>query len=115
MGRKLEIVLPHSGGIFPYIMGRIDHENANGQRAKQLKSTMPEYFRRFHYDTLTYYPETMRFLIDEVGTDRIVVGTDNFARMDVEWPNALVEQMKLPKADEDKILRENAKRLLRLS
>ena len=57
----------------------------------------------------------MRFLINLVGADRVVIGTDNFAIMDVEYPNALVESLKLPEADLGKILKGNASRLLRLS
>jgi aminocarboxymuconate-semialdehyde decarboxylase len=70
--------------------------------------------RRFHYDYLNYYPEALRFLISEVGSDRIVIGTDLFAAKDIEYPNSFVEQLKLPAADLDRILRGNAKRLLHL-
>jgi aminocarboxymuconate-semialdehyde decarboxylase len=109
---RLEIVLPHSGGAFPYVAGRVD----DGLVASQFKLQRPfrEYIRRFHYDTLTYYPETLQFLINLVGSDRVVIGTDNFATMDVEEPNALVERIQLPAADRDRILRGNAARLLRL-
>jgi aminocarboxymuconate-semialdehyde decarboxylase len=110
---KLEIVLPHSGGILPYIAGRLDHELSVAQRFKTDKMIM-DYVRRFHFDTLTYYPETLQFLIDLVGSDRVIIGTDNFAIMDVEYPNALVEQLKLPAADRDLIFSGNAKRLLHL-
>ncbi len=108
---KLDIVLPHSGGAFPYIAGRIER----GLKSKnfQLPHPFREYIRRFHYDTLTYYPETMRFLISLAGSDRIVVGTDTYAPMDAE-PNALVESLNLPAADRERILRGNAARLLRL-
>jgi aminocarboxymuconate-semialdehyde decarboxylase len=109
---KLDILWPHMGGIFPYIAGRIDH--GLWMRKFKLKHPFRYYLRRFHYDTLTYYPETMRFLINLVGSDRVVIGTDNFAIMDVEWPNAMVEQMNLPAADRDRILWGNAARLLRL-
>jgi len=111
---KLEIVLPHSGGCFPYIAGRIEHSIGKGAAAVDLPRPFAEYIRRFHYDTLAYYPKTLRFLIDLVGSDRVVIGTDNYARMDVEQPNALVEQLKLPAADCERILRGNAARLLRL-
>jgi aminocarboxymuconate-semialdehyde decarboxylase len=110
---KLEFVLPHSGGILPYIAGRLDHELSVAQRFKTDKMIM-DYIRRFHYDTLTYYPETLRFLIDLVGSDRVVIGTDNYAHMEVEYPNALVEQLKLPAADSELIFKGNAKRLLHL-
>jgi aminocarboxymuconate-semialdehyde decarboxylase len=109
---KLDIVWPHMGGIFPYIAARI-HRGLWMNKFK-LQHPFRDYVRRFHYDTLAYYPETMRFLINLVGSDRVVIGTDNFAIMDVEWPNALVEQMNLPTADRDKILWGNAARLLRL-
>ena len=109
---KLEIVLPHSGGVFPYIAGRGDRYMMNSRF--KLQRPMREYLRRFHYDTLTYYPEALRFLIELVGSDRVVIGTDNFALMDVESPNGLVDQLNLPPADRERILKGNAARLLRL-
>jgi aminocarboxymuconate-semialdehyde decarboxylase len=112
---KLEIVLPHSGGCFPYIAGRIEHSIKKGVSDIKLQRPFREYIRRFHYDTLAYYPETLRFMIELVGSDRVVIGTDNYAKMDIEQPNALVEELKLPTADLERILRGNAAKLLRLS
>jgi aminocarboxymuconate-semialdehyde decarboxylase len=109
---RLEIVLPHSGGVFPYIAGRADRYMMNSRF--KLQRPVREYIRRFHYDTLTYYPETLRFLIGLVGSDRVVIGTDNFALMDVESPNGLVEQLNLPTADRERILKGNAARLLQI-
>lgn len=109
---NLEILLPHSGGCFPYIAGRVDH----GIARKKFKVQRPfrEYIRRFHYDSITYYPETLRFLITLVGSDRVVIGTDNYAIMDVEQPNGLVEELKLPAEETERILRGNAARLLKI-
>jgi aminocarboxymuconate-semialdehyde decarboxylase len=109
---RLEVVLPHSGGCFPYIAGRVER----GLKAKKFSLQHPfrEYIRRFHYDTLTWYPETLRFLISLVGPDRVVIGTDNYAPMDVEYPNALVESINLPEKDLDLILKGNAARLLQI-
>ena len=109
---RLEIVLPHSGGCFPYVAGRMER----GLIAKkfQLKRPFREYIRRFHYDAITYYPETLRFLIDLVGADRVVIGSDGYAPMVVEEPNTLVEQLKLPAQERDRILFGNAARLFRV-
>jgi len=109
---NLEIVLPHSGGSFPYIAGRIER----GLKSKNFATKRPfrEYIRRFHYDTLTWYPETMRYLIALVGPDRVVIGTDNYAPMDVEYPNELVESIHLPEKDLELILKGNASRLLKI-
>jgi aminocarboxymuconate-semialdehyde decarboxylase len=112
---KLEVLLPHAGGSFPYVAGRVEQ----GLKAKKfpLKRPFNEYVRRFHYDTMTYYAETLRFLINLVGADRVVVGTDNSyrTRNNFEYPNAIVEHLNLPPADREKILRGNAARLLRLT
>jgi len=110
---KLEIVLPHSGGCFPYIAGRVER----GFKARKFATKQPfrDYIRRFHYDSLTFYPETTRFLVALVGADRVVIGTDNYAVMDVEDQHALVESINLPAKDLDLILKGNASRLLKIS
>src|SRR5262249_61036393 len=110
---KLDIVLPHSGGCFPYVAGRIEHSLS---RRAEASITRPfrEYIRRFHYDSLAYYPETLRFMVDLLGSDRIVIGTDIFATMDVAYPNALVDSLKLPAPDHERIMWRNAERLFHL-
>lgn len=112
----LDVVLPHAGGCFPYIVGRIEHSIGKGvvAGAKTLKQPFRDYIRRFHYDTLAYRPETLRFMIEIVGIDRVVIGTDNYATMDVQWPNQLSESLGLPQADLDKILYGNAAKLLKI-
>jgi aminocarboxymuconate-semialdehyde decarboxylase len=109
---RLEIVLGHAGGAFPYIAGRLEHNLTRVNR--KIARPFREYLRRFHYDTLAYYPEALRFLIDLVGPDRVVIGTDNFALMDVAEPHALVDRLTLSAADRESILRGNAARLFKL-
>ena len=113
---KLEIVLPHAGGAFPYCAGRVEHfmYHMGANAGKTPPHPFKEYLRRFHYDYLTYHPEGLRFLIGLVGADRIVVGTDSFNAKDIEYPSAVLDQFKLPAADRERILQGNAKRLLHL-
>ena len=113
---KLEVVLPHGGGAFPFIFARVEHGLFHMPTGPQAKFPRPfkEYLRRFHYDYLNYYPEALRFLVNEVGADRIVIGTDLFAARDIDYPNSFVEQLNLPAKDLDLILRGNARRLLKL-
>jgi aminocarboxymuconate-semialdehyde decarboxylase len=108
----LQIVLPHSGGCFPYVAGRI--ERGLAARKFPLLHPFREYVRRFHYDSITYYPETLRFLIGLVGSDRVVIGSDGYAPMDVAEPNALIGQLGLSVQDRDRIFRGNAMRLFHL-
>lgn len=121
---KLQVVLPHAGGAFPYIAGRIEHGIA--RQKFPLKRAFRGYLQQFYYDTMTYYPETLRFLIDFAGADRVMIGTDSSydrSALDhsgegrqgrYEWPNVLVEHLKLPKEQEELILRGNAAKLFRL-
>ena len=68
----LKIVVAHAGGAFPYIVGRLDRGGAG-----RLKQPVHAYIRRFYFDNLAWYPLTLKYLIDLVGSDRVVMGTDN--------------------------------------
>jgi aminocarboxymuconate-semialdehyde decarboxylase len=83
-------------------------------RSTSIQHPLQDYLRRFHYNYLIYYPEALRFLNGLVGSDRIVVGTDNFAAKYIEYPTAVLDQFDLPIADRDRILKGNALRLLQL-
>lgn len=112
---NLQMVLPHAGGAFPYLAGREEHFLFHmTDHSTKIEHPFRDYLRRFHYDYLIYWPEAFRFLMTMVGSDRIVVGTDNFAAKDVEYPTAVLDQFKLPAADRDRILNGNAMRLLHL-
>lgn len=112
---NLQIVLPHAGGAFPYLAGRMEHFLFHmNDHSTKIAHPFRDYIRRFHYDYLIYYPEAFRFLMEVVGSDRIVVGTDNFAAKDMEYPSAVLDQFHLPAADRERILKGNAMRLLHL-
>lgn len=106
-------VIYHAGGAFPYVAGRVQ---ARTWGASHLQHPFHEYLRRFYYDDLTYYPVALRFLLDLVGTDRVMVGTDNmFTNLSqMMLPNTLVEQLNLPVKERDLILFGNARRLFKL-
>lgn len=109
---KLTPVIYHAGGAFPYVAGRVQ---ARTWGANHLERPFHEYLRRFYYDDLTYYPIALRFLIDLVGIDRVMVGTDNmFTNLNMMLqPNTLVDQLNLPAPERDLILYGNARRLFR--
>lgn len=107
---KLTPVIYHAGGAFPYVCGRVQ---ARTWGADHLERPFHEYLRRFYYDDLTYYPIALRFLIEMVGIDRVMVGTDNmFTNPEMMLPpNTLVDQLNLPAQERDLILFGNARRL----
>jgi aminocarboxymuconate-semialdehyde decarboxylase len=112
---KLEVMLPHAGGPFPWLIGRFDHGAAVRKELKHMKRPPSDYLRRFHYDTVSHEPRIIRFLIDLVGADRVVVGSDYNFDMGYEQPVDFVEKISgLSEKERKLILGENAARFLKL-
>jgi len=112
---KLDIVLPHAGGVFPILIGRWDHGATVRPEVKDLKHPPSHYLRRFHYDTVAHSAAILMNLVRQVGVDRIVTGTDFPADMSDVDPVRTVESLtELSTSDRDLILRGNAARLLKL-
>lgn len=73
----LDIVLVHAGGYMPYQIGRVDHGfRVRSETSAIIESPPSTYLRRFYFDTITHAARPLEFLIDFVGADRVVVGTD---------------------------------------
>jgi aminocarboxymuconate-semialdehyde decarboxylase len=80
-----------------------------------LERAPSEYVGRFWYDSCTYTESTLRYLIDVVGSDRVVLGTDYPAPMMEPDPVRWIEAMDgLTGAEKKAILEDNPARLLGL-
>ena len=111
----LEIILPHSGGVFPILIGRLDRAFQVREECRHLPHPPSHYLRRFTYDTVCHSDAIMQFLIGLVGSDRVVLGSDYCFDMGYEQPvEALGRVSALAEHDRTKILGDNAARLLRL-
>lgn len=73
---ELKLVLFHGGGHLPYQIGRLDHGYRVRPEAAAPKHAPSEYLRRFHFDSLTHSVESTRWLVELVGSDRVMFGTD---------------------------------------
>ena len=114
---KLELVVSHGGGALPYLVGRFDvmHERMDRVHQGDLAQQTPsDYLRRFHYDTILHDAAALRYLAAKVGTDRIVLGSDDpFPPMDAD-PLASLRQAQFSPSDITRIADDNPRRLLRL-
>lgn len=76
--KTLRILIPHGGGYLPYQIGRFDCAHRYRPAANADTKTSPrELLRRFYFDALTHDAKSARLLIDRVGADHVVIGTDN--------------------------------------
>ncbi len=112
---KLDIVLPHGGGALPALWGRLQHgQGVRPETQGKAKRPFGEYLRRFHYDTITHSPRLLGTLVELVGADRIMLGSDYCFDMGYERPREIIAKLKLSRADQDKMLSGNAARVLRV-
>lgn len=74
---RLRVVLAHGGGALLTMLGRWDRAVAIGRAGDvQLDASPREVARRMWVDTVTHSPALLRHIAEELGTDRIVIGTD---------------------------------------
>ncbi len=76
--KDLKILLPHAGGFLPADIGRFEWgHSCRPDTAVDTKTKPLALLRRFWFDALAHNPKAVRFLIEQVGADRVVLGTDS--------------------------------------
>jgi aminocarboxymuconate-semialdehyde decarboxylase len=111
---KLQISLPHAGGVLPILIGRIDQGWKVRSELKHLPQAPSTYLQRFTYDTITHSKPIMEFVIKQVGAERIMVGSDYCFTMGYDHPVQFLDQVDLTSTQRKMILGGNAERLLKL-
>ncbi len=110
---RLKILLAHGGGTLPWLHGRLDHGFRARPEIHQSISRLPtEYLKLFYFDTITHDREVLRALVDFVGVEHVLLGSDYPFDMGNENPADLVRSADLDPKAEQAILGGNASRLL---
>jgi aminocarboxymuconate-semialdehyde decarboxylase len=110
----LEVNLPHAGGALPILIGRLDHGWKVRREARHLSLPPSAYLKRFTYDTIGHSDAVMRYVISQVGAERVMLGSDYCFDMGHERPVEVVEGLGLEPKERDLILGGTAARLLKL-
>src|SRR5947207_9630209 len=107
---RLTVCLGHAGGYVPYAVDRMDKGWQAFPALRGASRDRPStYLRRFFYDTVTYTDRNLRFLLDMVGPDRVLFGTDWPAPMVVDDPvRRVTTSAVLQDGERDAILWQNA-------
>jgi aminocarboxymuconate-semialdehyde decarboxylase len=90
---RLEVNLPHAGGTFPWLIGRLDRGTRVRPELKHMKRLPSEYLRRFTYDVIAHNDTMNENLARLVGADRLVLGSDYCFDMGLEDPVGAVERI----------------------
>ena len=112
---KLEVSLPHAGGVLPILRGRLDRGFYTRAECKTISKPPSSYLKRFTYDTITYDEELLEDLIKLVGADRIMAGSDYCFDIAYEEPIRFLDGVKSLTAEQkQQIVWNNAAKLLKL-
>jgi aminocarboxymuconate-semialdehyde decarboxylase len=112
----LKICLSHGGGYTCFGIGRMDRGwQVRSEARAQISQPPSAYLRRFHYDCIVYTEAALRYLIDTVGVDRVVFGTDWPYDMVFDWPVSWILSLEsLTQDEKEAILWKNIEKLLAL-
>ena len=113
---KLEVNLPHAGGTFPWLIGRLDHGTKVRAELKHMQRPPRDYLRRFSYDTIGHDDRINLNLVRLVGADRVTLGSDYCFDMGLDDPVATVNRIAtLSDSERAMILGGNSAKLLGLA
>lgn len=113
---KLTFCLPHAGGAFPWLVGRLHRGWEKREDLRHLKLEGPvAYLRRFYYDTVGYSDDVLEYLTRVIGADRVLMGSDYCFPIAYEQPVKIVtNHPQLDDKTKRDIVEANARRLLNL-
>ena len=95
-------------------MGRWDHGAEVRPELAHMKRPPSEYLRRFTYDTVAHSKQIMKFVIAEIGIERIMLGSDYCFDMGYTHPVEVVDELGLGDQERQMVLRGTAAKILKL-
>lgn len=111
----LRVLLAHGGGALMAVRGRMRHAHGFQPQARaRLRESPEDSIRRFYFDTLTHDGALLRALVEYVGHEHVLFGSDYPFDMGDARHARTVRGLELDPEVEAAILAGNAERLLGL-
>lgn len=74
---NLRLCLSHGGGLLAFNIWRLDHAYAQRPEFRKNISQRPsDYLKKIYFDSIVHSIAALHYLVQVVGADRVVVGTD---------------------------------------
>lgn len=91
---RLRICFAHGGGSFPATIGRIEHGfNVRPDLFRDNEFGPRRYLSRIYFDSLVHEPAKLDYLINLVGSDQVMLGSDYPFPLGEAEPGKLIESM----------------------
>lgn len=77
VGESLRICFAHGGGSYPFWLGRLENAWHKRRDVVGVSQHPPSHYAgRFYVDSVVFDERALRLLVDTVGADRVLVGSD---------------------------------------
>jgi aminocarboxymuconate-semialdehyde decarboxylase len=107
---RLKVMLAHGGGSFPYTIGRIEH--GFNMRPDLVATDNPHnprgYFKQLYFDSCVHDDRALRYLLDTVGIDRVMLGTDYPFPLGEQEPGSGILGLNLDVDDQEQLFSRTA-------
>lgn len=110
----LKVCLSHGGGYLVFAVSRFDHGYKVRSELKHLKQAPSEFLKKFYYDTIVHDADTLKFILEKVGHERVLMGTDYPFDMGDLAPVENIKGFNLKACVERSILGNNASELIHI-
>jgi len=84
------------------------------EASKKISRKPSEYLKMFYFDTITHSSDALNYLINLVGAEQVMMGSDYPFDMGYERPTELVDESNLSETEKNKIKYDNAERLFQI-
>ena len=109
---NLKLMLVHAGGFLPYQIGRLDHGWSVRPEPKEKLDRKPsEYLDRLFYDTISHHDSALTWLVQLVGDEQVLLGTDLPYDMADEDPVGRITRIALAPSSSERVMGSNAAEL----
>jgi aminocarboxymuconate-semialdehyde decarboxylase len=106
----LKLIFAHGGGSFAYLLGRVDNAWRRRDIVREDCPNLPSsYCNRFYVDSAVFDARALSLLVDVMGEDRVMLGSDDPFPLGEELIGALVESAAFSSPQRAKLLADNAK------
>jgi aminocarboxymuconate-semialdehyde decarboxylase len=112
---NLRLCLSHGGGLLAFNIWRLDHSYNLRPALKKIVPQRPsDYLKKLYFDSIVHSAAALQYLIQVVGADRVVVGTDYPMAMGDFEPVRKLNSLDLTDQERRQVLGANAARALNL-
>lgn len=110
----LKLCVVHGGGFAPFQIGRMNsgYEQKPALTATHITKSPSDYLREIYVDTVLHDHAALRFVVDQVGPDRVMLGTDYPFEMGSHDPVGFIRGSGLDATTQNGILGDTAAALI---